>query len=85
MDCPSGKVVHTLKTATESAKRARIAALSAVSGMWGKRAAREDDLRQPPIEGDVMKKLRHYWGAYKLSRINNTRIGALREMLFKPF
>ena len=23
MDCPSGKVVHTLKTATESAKRAR--------------------------------------------------------------
>ena len=29
--------------------------------------------------------IRHYWGAYKLSRINNTRIGALREMLFKPF
>lgn len=24
-------------------------------------------------------------GAYKLSRINNTRMGALREMLFKPF
>ena len=23
MDCPSGKVVHTLKTATEAAKRAR--------------------------------------------------------------
>ena len=29
--------------------------------------------------------IRHYWGAYKLSRINNTRTGALREMLFKPF
>ena len=23
MDCPSGKVIHTLKTATEAAKRAR--------------------------------------------------------------
>lgn len=32
-----------------------------------------------------MKTLRHYWATYKLSRINNTRIGALREMLFKPF
>ena len=32
-----------------------------------------------------MKTLRYYWAAYKLSRINNTRIGALREMLFKPF
>lgn len=32
-----------------------------------------------------MKTLRQYWAAYKLSRINNTCIGALREMLFKPF
>ena len=32
-----------------------------------------------------METLRHYWGAYKLSRINKTRINALREMLFKPF
>ena len=32
-----------------------------------------------------MKTIRHYWGAYKLSWINNTRINALREMLFKPF
>ena len=32
-----------------------------------------------------MKTLRQYWAACKLSRINNTRIGALREMLFKPF
>ena len=32
-----------------------------------------------------MNLIRRYWGAYKLSRINNTRIGALREMLFKPF
>lgn len=32
-----------------------------------------------------MKTLLHYWGAYRLSRINNTRIGALREMLAKPF
>ena len=32
-----------------------------------------------------MKTLRHYWGAYKLSRINNTRINALRDMLSKPF
>ena len=32
-----------------------------------------------------MNLIRHYWGAYKLSRNNNTRIGALREMLFKPF
>ena len=32
-----------------------------------------------------MKLIRHYLGAWKLSRINNTRIGALREMLFKPF
>ena len=32
-----------------------------------------------------MNLTRHYWGAYKLSRINNTRTGALREMLFKPF
>lgn len=32
-----------------------------------------------------MKTLRHYWCAYKLSRINNTSINALREMLFKPF
>ena len=32
-----------------------------------------------------MKTIRHYRGAYKLTRINNTRIGALREMLFKPF
>jgi hypothetical protein len=29
--------------------------------------------------------IRHYIGAWRLSRINNTRIGALREMLFKPF
>ena len=35
--------------------------------------------------GAHMKTLRYYWGAYKLSRINNTRIGALREMLFTPF
>ena len=27
----------------------------------------------------------HYIGAWRLARINNTRIGALREMLFKPF
>lgn len=32
-----------------------------------------------------MNLIRHYWGAYKLSRINNTRIGALREMLNRPF
>lgn len=32
-----------------------------------------------------MKTLRHYWGAYRLSRINNTRMGALRDMLSKPF
>ena len=32
-----------------------------------------------------MNSIRHYWYMYKLSRINNTRIGALREMLFKPF
>ena len=32
-----------------------------------------------------MKTLLHYWGTYRLSRINNTRIGALREMLAKPF
>ena len=32
-----------------------------------------------------MKTLRHYWGAHRLSRINNTRINALREMLFKQF
>lgn len=29
--------------------------------------------------------IRHYIGAWRLARINNTRIGALREMLFKPF
>ena len=33
-----------------------------------------------------MKTLRHYWGAYRLSRINNTRMGALRDMLApRPF
>ena len=32
-----------------------------------------------------MKTLRHYWGAYRISRINNTRIGALREMFNTPF
>lgn len=32
-----------------------------------------------------MNALRHYWAAYRISRINNTRIGALREMLNKPF
>ncbi len=35
--------------------------------------------------GSHMETIRHYWGAYKLSHINNTRMGALREMLFKPF
>lgn len=29
--------------------------------------------------------IRHYIGAWRLARINNTSIGALREMLNKPF
>ena len=50
---------------------------------WAK-AARQDDLRQPP--GTDMKHLiRHYIGAWRLARINNTSIGALREILNKPF
>lgn len=32
-----------------------------------------------------MNLIRHYWGAYKLSRINNNRINALREMLSRAF
>ena len=32
-----------------------------------------------------MKTLLHYLGAYRLSRINNTRMGALRDMLSKQF
>ena len=50
----------------------------------GVQEASKDHPKQPPIEGH-MKTILHYWGAYKLSRINNTRMGALREMLFKPF
>ena len=29
--------------------------------------------------------IRHYIGAWRLARINNNRINALREMLNKPF
>ena len=29
--------------------------------------------------------IRHYIGAWRLARINNTCIGALRQMLNKPF
>ena len=42
-------------------------------------------LRAARLGTDMKHWIRHYIGAWRLARINNTRINAIREMLNTPF